>query len=210
MAGEVGAKLPLIQELLCGFWHRERSLPAGWASYMPPCSHNVGRLGGRMRAYWTAAVTKRAQEQCAAYHVAQQGFTVYMPKAMVLTPKGKERCELLFPGYMFIKLHQCWKVLLSTRGVRRVFMCDEVPTRVPDDEICALQAREDVRGMVALKDVFAPGMKVEIKNKGALSGMLGEISRTSNHRDRVLVLLRMLGREVEVELNRSLVRVVVT
>lgn len=157
--------------------------------------------------YWTAAVTHFAQERRAAHHVERQGFQFYLPEILSITSGGQDRREILFPGYVFVRvsLREEWRSLASTRGIARLLLCGETPTRIPDAEIDGLRAAEDERGFVQLQSGLRVGDEiVGLVGAGGYEGVRG-IVRGTSARDRVRVLLRLLGRLVEVDLDRRAV-----
>lgn len=115
---------------------------------------------------------------------------------------GAERRELLFPGYIFIKIKKGWQSLVSTRGISRLFLCESRPSRVPDAEINYFKKLEDDRGSVQLDPPLLDGSYVYGNEySGSFCGVRGVVRGTAA-RNRVRVLLELLGRSVEVELDR--------
>lgn len=154
------------------------------------------------KTYWTAASTKNSQERRAAHHVEKQDFQYYIPEMLVLSSSGRERVELLFPGYIFVKIKKNWESLCSTRGISRLFMCDGSPTRIPDNQIEYFKSREDDQGYVLLDPPLETGVRVVGNDHaGSYVGISGVVQRMTA-RDRVAVLLSLLGRRVEVDMDR--------
>lgn len=152
--------------------------------------------------YWTAAATRNSQEQRAAHHVERQGFQFYLPQ--ILSRRGmRERRELLFPGYIFVRIAEGWEALASTRGISRLFMCGDRPAPMPSSEIDSLRSREDDSGFIRLHPRLPDGAKVVLKD-GAWAGMFGILEETTAS-DRCRVLLSVLGRSVRGEFDRSII-----
>lgn len=118
---------------------------------------------------------------------------------LTLTRSGTDRRELVFPGYIFVRVKAGWQVLASTRGIARLFLCRDVPTRVPDKEIDLIRGMEDERGFVRLR-TFPVGTDVLV-SAGSYEGLRGVVSGMVA-RDRCRVLGKLLGRDVEVVLDR--------
>ena len=155
-------------------------------------------------SYWTALVARYSQEQRAAHHVERQGFEFYLPQMLALSASGRDRRELLFPGYIFVRvnLRRQWRVLAGTRGVARMLLCGELPTRVPDEDVEAFRRLEDERGFVQLLPPLRDGdVVVAGSGSGGYEGVRGVVQGMTA-RDRVKVLLTILGRAVSVELDR--------
>lgn len=158
----------------------------------------------RSKNFWTAAQTHFGEEQRAAHHVEKQDFEYYLPEMLTATARGDRR-ELMFPGYIFVRVAAHWRALASTKGIFRLFMCGESPTRIPEHEISYLRSCEDERGFVQPLPPLSVGDRVLAREgAGAFEGALGVV-REMTTRNRVLVLLNLLGRSVQVELDRKVV-----
>ncbi len=142
--------------------------------------------------------THFAQERRAAHHVERQGFEFYLPEML----NGKRR-ERLFPNYLFVFVRDQWRVLLGTRGIRRMIMVDETPVRMPKRDIDALRQRENEHGVIVLPPPFSRGQAITIRG-GVFKDCFGIVDGMPAH-DRVNVLLEMLGRKVEIEVDRRMV-----
>jgi transcription antitermination factor NusG len=86
--------------------------------------------------------------------------------------------------------------------VIRLIMDGEQPTRVPDDVVAEIRSRER-NGFVELPKPrgLAPGMRVRVTS-GPLHDQIGLLA-SLRPRERVLVLLHLLGGEQRVELARN-------
>lgn len=155
------------------------------------------------RGYWTAAVTHYGHEQRAAYHVERQGFQFYLPEMWRTTRKGSERREYLFPGYLFVRITAHWRCLCSTRGVARLLMCGEVPSKMSDQEVKKMQEREDSQGVIRLPDPYETGTQVKI-SAGAFEGIDAIVTGMPTH-SRLRILADLLGRKVEFDIDRAMV-----
>jgi transcription antitermination factor NusG len=143
-------------------------------------------------SYWTAAVTRQHQEQRAAHHIEIQGFKYYLP---LMLQRGR-RTVPLFPGYIFVKVQSGWRSLLGTKGISRLFIVDEKPTRIPDRELRVLRDLENERGLVVFPPRLTPGQTVRVDDENsAWDGRLGEIC-SMDATGRCRVLLSILGRRV--------------
>jgi transcription antitermination factor NusG len=148
--------------------------------------------------YWGCVRTKPRQEARAAGNVEAQGFSFYRPVMWV--PFGNRlRRETMFRGYLFVRMREGWQALASTRGVARVMMAGERPSRVPDREIAFLRNLEDNDGVVVLPPSFAVGSRVRLKGgQRFLRGRVGIVQTLERHRCKVL--LSILGRETVKEM----------
>jgi transcriptional antiterminator RfaH len=151
---------------------------------------------------WYVVHTHPHAETKSATHLAWQGFSVYLPRYLKRRRHAR-RVEIvaapLFPRYLFVAMDcmkQRWRSVSSTVGVSRLICHGEVPVVVPCAVIDEIRARED-NGMVQLIERrLAPGDKVRIAG-GAFSDSMG-LFECASDRDRVAVLLDLLGRKVRV------------
>lgn len=142
--------------------------------------------------YWAVARTLVHREPVAARLLEAAGFEIFAPK----TKAGP-----LFPGYLFVRIVDQWRVVDRTVGVLKLVKFGDTPARCPDAEIVRLQGWLDGGGLVrvpahppdAIRHKISIGAKVRIAGLSAVyAGM------TARERERVLV--QLLGRQVDVEL----------
>lgn len=153
------------------------------------------------RKFWTAAATHWSQEERAAHHVEAQGHEFYLPRFSSIgthttgrrAGQKYDRRELLFPGYIMIRVQRDWKSLMHTRGILKLFLRDEKLVLMRTGDVEAIKSREDERGLVRLRQ-FEKGQTVTI-GSGPYTGLDGIVQETPAF-ERCLVLLHMLGREV--------------
>jgi len=155
---------------------------------------------------WYLVHTRPHCEGKAAEHLARQGFDTYLPRYLKRRRHAR-RIETvaapLFPRYLFVTvdmLTQRWLSIRSTLGVSTLVSCGGRPAEVPAAIIGDLRGRE-VGGVVALdqRPRFAPGDRVRIVD-GVFAGCLGLFEDMSD-RERVAVLLDLLGRKVRVTID---------
>jgi transcriptional antiterminator RfaH len=153
---------------------------------------------------WYVVHTHPRAEAKAALNLDRQGFTCYLPRYLKRRRHAR-RIETvaapLFPRYLFVALdlaRQQWWPIRSTFGVTNLVYNGEQPAAIPSDVIQAIKAREDSQGLVGLprKPRFAPGDTVRIID-GVFSSCLGLFEGMPD-RERVAVLLELLGRKVRV------------
>jgi transcriptional antiterminator RfaH len=160
---------------------------------------------------WYVVQTHPSAEAKAASHLERQGFSVYLPRYL------KRRCHArkiqmvqaaLFPRYLFVNIDlqsQRWRSIQSTIGVSRLVMNGDVPAAVPGPVVSSLRDREDERGFIVMaqKPLFSPGDKIKVLG-GAFAEAFGLFESTSD-RDRVAILLDLLGRKVRIMLGAEMV-----
>lgn len=160
---------------------------------------------------WFVVQTQVNSENRAVQNLARQGFETYLPR-FEKRRRHARKVELvaapLFSRYLFVRIDmgtQRWRAIQSTIGVSHLVTYGNEPAPVPDRVIAALRDAEDGRGFVRLqsKPVFAPGAKVRILG-GAFMDNFGFFEGQTD-RDRIAILLDLLGRQVRVVLDGDLV-----
>jgi transcriptional antiterminator RfaH len=154
---------------------------------------------------WYVAQTHANAEFKAAGHLLRQGFSVYLPKYMKLRCHARRKEWVprpLFPRYLFVGTgpeNGRWRAIQSTVGISQLVGFGDYPVHVPRDVIDGLQAREDERGMVAMKAEarFKKGQAVKFVT-GALSEQIG-LFDCIDDKERVVILLDLLGRQIRVQ-----------
>jgi transcriptional antiterminator RfaH len=163
---------------------------------------------------WYVVHTRPRAEARAVLNLDRQGFTCYLPR-YVKRRRHARRVETvaapLFPRYLFVALdlaRQQWWSVRSTFGVADLVFNGEQPARIPSGVIQDLKAREDEHGFVGLprRPQFAPGDQVRIVD-GVFSACLGLFEGMAD-RERVAVLLDLLGRKVRVVMDEVMLAAV--
>ncbi len=155
---------------------------------------------------WYVANTHARAETRALGHLRRQGFVAYLPqflKRRVHARRVEEVPAPLFSRYLFVNFDPDagpWRAILSTVGVQRLICHGHTPTPVPEGVVEEMQAREDETGYIrmAATSMFKRGDEVRI-TAGALCDRIGLFDCTDD-RQRVFLLLELLGRSVRVAL----------
>ena len=109
--------------------------------------------------------------------------------------------EGMFPGYLFGRFafagHH--RHILAISGVSTIVRFGEAPAVVPDDIIAELRAHVTDQETIVIVQPIEAGTEVQIV-EGAFSGVKAVVSRVLPARERVAVLLEVLGMEREVEI----------
>lgn len=159
---------------------------------------------------WYVANTLPHHEVRAKTNLLQQGYRAWLP-TLKRARRHARRIDTvlapLFPGYLFVELDptkQIWSPINGTVGVRRLLCQNMRPVRVPDKFIETLRQRTDNDGIVAtLGSDLRPGQKVRIV-AGPLLDRVGTLLNLAA-KDRVALLLSILGQEVSTVMSRSFV-----
>ncbi len=160
---------------------------------------------------WFVAHTQPHAEAKATAHLNRQGFEIYFPRYLKRRRHARRvetvarRC---FPRYLFVAVDmaaQRWRSIYSTVGIARLVCNGDEPTAVPDGVVEALKSREDADGFIKLdyRPQFRAGDKIRVLD-GAFSSCLGLFEGMAE-RERITILLDLLGRKVRVVLDADLV-----
>jgi transcriptional antiterminator RfaH len=160
---------------------------------------------------WFVAHTQPRAESKARAHLNRQGFEIYFPRYLKRRRHARKIETVaapLFPRYLFVAVDttaQRWRSICSTVGVARLVCNGDNPTVVPEGIVEALKDREDVDGFIKLESrpLFSPGDEIRVLD-GAFSSCLGLFEGMAE-RERVAILLDLLGRKVRVVLDAALV-----
>jgi transcriptional antiterminator RfaH len=155
---------------------------------------------------WFVVRTHTHGEFKALTNILRQGFGAYLPRYLKRRRHARKTDTVqspLFPGYLFVQMdpeRARWRALNSTIGVSGLICHNGMPAPVPDEIIDTIRAREDDGGNVMLgyQTQLKPGDKARI-DRGAMADRVGILDCLSD-RDRVFVLLDLLGRQVRVKL----------
>lgn len=151
---------------------------------------------------WYAAYTQAHGESRALRHLTEQGFDVYLP-VYRRRRRHARRVDVvsvpLFTGYVFIGMDiesVAWRVIDSTVGVRYLVRSGDRPAVVPKPIIDSLRAREDENGHVNFSEtqLLSPGDKVRVVG-GPFDNLVATFDRMTD-RERVVILLELMGRPV--------------
>lgn len=153
---------------------------------------------------WYVARTKARSETRARVSLRRQGFEVYLPQ-YAKRRRHARRTEVvgspLFPGYLFLQMDLSsspWHSVNSTVGVHSLLCHGRMPAAVPEGVVEELRARETGDGLVPLSSltVLERGEMLRIVD-GPLNDRVGIYEKMTSG-ERVVLLLRLLGRDVEV------------
>ena len=152
-----------------------------------------------MMSYWSVAQTQVMRETTAITNLEREGFTVYAPKIKQVD-RGRLRIVPLFQGYVFVRIGEFWSPVVKTVGIVRLLRQGEVPAKLEDEFVIALQRRER-DGFVRLPKTpprLNKGDTVRVM-RGTFAGHLA-VYDGMTAKERELVLLEFLGRKVRLEM----------
>ena len=158
---------------------------------------------------WYCIQTKVGAEDLAKRNLERQGYEVYLPLAPSdQRKKTKKQFIPLFPSYAFLHLSivdDDWSPIRSTIGVRKLIRYGEFPAVAPDEVIADLQKRENGAGIHDyLTHEYQKGDEIEFEHH--YLQYIKAIFQAQKGKDRVYILMDILGQQAEVEVLRKKIR----
>ena len=161
---------------------------------------------------WYAVQTHARAEEKALFNLRRQGFESYLPQYLKRRRHARRVDWVpapLFPGYLFVGMDAAttrWRAIRSTFGVAQIVCQGNAPTPLPDGVVDEIRSREDGEGLVVLarKESLKKGQRVEIA-RGPLDALSGIFERI-DAKERVIILLELMGRQIRARLPLEAVR----
>jgi transcriptional antiterminator RfaH len=157
---------------------------------------------------WFCLRAQTKHEHIAAAHLRKMsGVQIFLPRIRFKRARLKRTAwvtEALFPGYLFARFD--WaassRKVNYARGVRGiVHFGDDCPT-IADNIIQDLQQAVGTSDLHTISPEFLPGDAVQVAD-GTLRGLHAVVSRVMPGRERVAVLMELLGQQTMIELTAS-------
>ena len=156
--------------------------------------------------HWYVVHCRANGERRAETNLLRQRYEVWLPMYRK-TRRHARRVETvlrpLFPRYLFVLLDlssEPWRPILSTFGVHTIVSGVEGPLQISDDIISGLRARAGEDGIFEIvRSVIKPGDQVRVQG-GPMADLEG-IFQAELDSDRVVILLKLMGREVRVKVS---------
>jgi transcription elongation factor/antiterminator RfaH len=166
--------------------------------------HHPGETTGIQR--WYALQTKPKKESFVEQCFKERGREVFLPWIRQRRRVGTRfvwASVPLFPGYVFcrLELETEARAVRYSPGVKDFVMFGDVVAEVGEDTVELLKARCP-QGFAQFEPrPYVRGDKVLIR-EGALTGLEGVFEREMKGKDRVAVLLELLGRQTRLVVER--------
>lgn len=153
---------------------------------------------------WHALYTKPRCEQRVAESLGARGVEVWLPHLTHHGKRGQLLVKPFFPRYLFARFD--WAAggagnIQWTPGLAWVVMFDHQPAWLPDDLVAYLSGRLEVMDgdeFLAIK----PGERVRV-TAGPFRDTEALFDRRLNGKQRVAVLLQIMGRQTSVEVSAN-------
>ncbi|MBL8544361.1 MAG: hypothetical protein JNJ63_11200 [Hyphomonadaceae bacterium] len=158
---------------------------------------------------WYLVQAQTGREQIAFEHLKRQGFFPFLPSTWRSIRHARkirtERCAY-FPGYLFVALdleRERWRSIDGTFGVVQIVKASGRPLAAPKGLVEALLGLVDSDGAIKRLDesVLQAGDRVRLI-RGPFAEHLAKVERADG-RERVRILLSMMGQAVPVEVSRQ-------
>ena len=160
---------------------------------------------------WYVVYTHANSETKARGHLLRQGFTIMLPTYRCWRSHARRREVVerpLFPRYLFVALDMLehrWRPILSTVGVCDLVRHGNAPTPMPSGLAEEIGDRAACGAFDRLSplDGLRQGDVVRIM-EGPFTDLIGRFAGLAD-KDRVFVLLDLLGRQVRATLSHAAV-----
>lgn len=168
------------------------------------------KLDGKNQGnFWYVIQTKPKKEEEVKSYLSVKGLEVFNPLMESFAQRnGRMNKELkpLFPNYIFGKfeLERNYTLVKWARGVTRILGFGGVPTPVSEQVIEEIKSRSNGSGIVKLACDFRSNEKVRIKS-GPLRDFMGIFDKWIPEKERVRILLNLIGYQPSVEIHCSMI-----
>jgi transcription antitermination factor NusG len=144
---------------------------------------------------WWVVQTESQREHSVRVLLMRAKYESYMPRI-----KERSRIAPLFASYLFVRTTERWYPVRWTDHVVRLLMSGDQPAQLPEATITSIRKRE-VGGFVKLPSPprLRKGQAVRVI-RGSFEGQIA-IHQGMSSKERVWVLLNLMGQKVPVELS---------
>ena len=163
-------------------------------------------------AKWHVMYTKYGKELLVESQLEDRGIETYFPYIPIDRGFNRGvRYEPYFPNYLFFKVDLDSTEANGVRwlpGVRKLLRVGEQPAIVPESVVAAMKERLEPytsKPLTRTEWLFKPGQKVIITD-GPLEGFEAIFQKGLKGKDRVQVLLQMVGTWTRTEVNARIVK----
>jgi transcriptional antiterminator RfaH len=151
---------------------------------------------------WHVIYTRPRGESLALQHLEHQGFAAYLPRHRKQRRHARRADWItapLFPRYMFVFIDVAaarWRSIRSTIGVSDIICQGDRPLPIMPGVVEEIIERENEEGLVCAAPNLnlRKGDKVRVE-RDSLCDQVG-LFETMADKDRVIILLNLLGRQV--------------
>lgn len=152
--------------------------------------------------HWYVVYSKTRKEQQAQFHLARKSIESFFPRLHLPgSVDGARRIVPLFPNYLFVYLDLATESHYVTwsPGVKRFVSFSDAPLALEESVIGFLKENADSEGVITARSHLQRGQAVEI-SRGPFSGLAAIIQDPPDAKGRVKVLLKLMSRNITVNL----------
>ena len=150
---------------------------------------------------WFVVYSKSQKEDFAEAHLKQKGVEVFFPRLLLPRSSNKRKLVIpLFPSYLFVRINlwtQYYAVLWAP-GVKNFVSFNDTPIPLEDGVAEYILKCANAEGIIAAQCNLKIGQEVQIRG-GAFDGLVGMLQDAPDARGRVRVLMKLLNRQIRVE-----------
>ena len=167
---------------------------------------SVGPDDVMMQQNWYVIRTKAGDENRAERNLLNQEIETFLPlfkNHYYRNGKMIESIKPLFPGYLFAKLDLAlhFTKVRWTRGVSRILGNREGPVPISEQIVLTIRGRVGKDSLIELKDEIKEGDLVQVTS-GPLKDLIGVFQKKMSGKDRVKILLNLIGVDVPVQISK--------
>lgn len=158
---------------------------------------------------WYVIQTKPNREEQVHSFLSLKGIEMFSPRMETFVfgnGRGCKELKPLFPTYLFGKfdVEQNYPLVRWARGVKKILSFTGYPTPISEAVVELIKRRTDTNGIVRKSLSLFPNDPVRI-NVGPLKDLVGMFERWVSDRERVRILLNVIGYQPTVELHFSMI-----
>jgi transcriptional antiterminator RfaH len=160
------------------------------------------RMSGFDPTKWYLVYSKSRKEEFAESCLRLRGIEVFLPRLFYPTgQKNPRNIVPLFPNYLFTRIHDAeqYQKVIWTPGVRRLISFNGFPACLDDTVVGFLRRHATPEGFIPARSNLKVGEEIHITG-GPFDGLVGIIQEPPESKQRVSVLMKLLSRDIKVEL----------
>ena len=150
---------------------------------------------------WYVVYTKPNGEDIACSHLRLKGLDVFFPQLFLPESlRKRKRIIPLFPSYLFVRIQifEEYHYVAWCPGVKRFVAFNSIPVPLDANVVKYLMQQANPDGIIKASSKLKVGEEVLI-NSGPFEGLIGIIKEPPNAKGRLMVLMDLLSRQVQVE-----------
>ena len=150
---------------------------------------------------WYVVYSKPNSEELACFHLRLKGLEVFFPRLLLPeSVRKRKRIIPLFPNYLFVQIHlfEGYHYVAWSPGVKRFVAFNDIPIPLDVNIVKFLMQQANPQGIITAGSNLKVGEEVQISG-GPFDGLFGVITEPPDAKGRLRVLMKLLSRQVQVE-----------